>query len=302
MKYKGKELKEITTPQIIDPPKKMIVWGDCVEPEVQFVYAIVRTKNGKTQAIGDWRWEHCAEIPEEPKPRRATNRELAKWIPQYGEWTYEYDDAKTVYHEFSYKELDREKLVVEKIYIRRWEDTEWHEPTVDYMGIEDSALCGSKMPYFTEPNYFKKTEVKIGNQTWMNKNLDVDDGGEGIFYNEENGEYYYTWDAAKRIADKIPGWHLPSKEEWNELVKFTGYDATNLREKSWEGTDKYGFSAGLAGYCGQCFYNVGYVSFFWTSVPDGDNAIARYFDGGTRVHQKSYPKYFGFSVRLVKDK
>ena len=189
------------------------------------------------------------------------------------------------------------------------------EPTVDYMGIECSNVTPDAFEddrpiaeadlytrAISDNAFFKKNEIKIGNQVWMNKNLDISDGDEDIYFNKDNGEYYYTWDAAKRIADKIPGWHLPSRKEWYELVKTTGNDSTNLREKSWEGTDKYGFSAGLAGYCCQCFYNVGYVSFFWTSVPDGDNAIARYFDGGTRVHQKSYPKYFGFSVRLVKDK
>lgn len=25
-------------------------------------------------------YRHCAEIPEEPKPRRVTNRELSKWF------------------------------------------------------------------------------------------------------------------------------------------------------------------------------------------------------------------------------
>lgn len=299
MKYKGKELKEITTPQIIDPPKKMIVWGDCVEPEVQFVYAIVRTKNGKTQAIGDWRWEHCAEIPEEPKPRRATNRELAMWLAQGKGEQFE---GGCVIHRHSYLPDNTNKEVGDGFMIRKWEDMEWHEPTVDYMGIEDPALCGSKMPYFTEPDYFKKTEVKIGNQTWMNKNLDVSDGGEGIFFNKDNGEYYYTWAAAKRIADKIPGWHLPSREEWDELVEATGNDAANLREKSWEGTDKYGFSAVPAGNWYNGFYGVGSYADFWTSEPNGSNAWNRDIDTGASVNENNYYQYHGFSVRLVKDK
>ncbi len=138
MKYKGIELKEITIPQVFDPPKEMLVWDnsyDCKAPYVRTVYAVIRIVNGTTEVVvaDRCRWQHCAEIPEEPKPRRATNRELAKWISQYGELTY---DANTVYHEFSYNEPDREKPVVEKIYIRKWDDTDWHEPTVDYMGIE----------------------------------------------------------------------------------------------------------------------------------------------------------------------
>lgn len=64
--------------------------------------------------------------------------------------------------------------------------------------------------------------VKIGDQTWMSKNLAIDDGGEGIFYNSNNKEYYYTWDAAVRIAKAIPGWHLPSCEEWNTALEVCG--------------------------------------------------------------------------------
>jgi len=35
MKYKGKELVEITTPQIFDPPQEMLVWNDTflIEPK-----------------------------------------------------------------------------------------------------------------------------------------------------------------------------------------------------------------------------------------------------------------------------
>ena len=298
MKYKGKELKEITTPQIIDPPKKMIVWGDAVEPEVQTVYAIVRTKDGRTQAIGDWRWEHCAEIPEEPKPRRATNRELAMWLAQGKGEQFE---GGCVIHRHSYLPDNTNKEVGDGFMIRKWDDTDWHEPTVDYMGIEDPEQC-VKMPYFAEPDYFKKTEVKIGNQTWMNKNLNVDDGGEGIFYNEDNGEYYYTWEAAMRIADKIPGWHLPSRKEWDELVEATGKDAANLRAEIWEGTYKYGFSAVPAGLWNNEFLNVDSGASFWTSEPCGSYAWSRYIDTETRVLDYYYNQCYGFSVRLVKDK
>lgn len=210
-------------------------------------------------------------------------------------------DTNTVYHEFSYNEPDREKQVENDILIRKWEDTDWHEPTVDYMGIEDTKLCG-KMPYFNEPNFFKETEVKIGNQIWMNKNLNVGDCGEGIYFNKDNGEYYYTWDAAKRIADKIRGWHLPSREEWDELVEATGNDAANLRAESWKGTDIYGFSAVPAGYWSKGFYYACSYAYFWTSESDGSRAWHQLIDAGTSVYESNNIKYDGFSVRLVKDK
>ena len=60
--------------------------------------------------------------------------------------------------------------------------------------------------------------VKIGDQIWTSKNLEIDDGGTGI-YRVDNvttpggtnfgTQYYYTPEAAKRIADTIPGWSIP---------------------------------------------------------------------------------------------
>jgi len=387
MKYKGKELKEITTPQVFDPPKQMFVWedvADCKAPYVRTVSAVIRTINGTTQVVGDCslRWQHCAEIPEEPKPRRATNRELAKWLAQgKGEWGISkcgvIDKAEIGwFYDTGYENQTLQSV----LRVRKWDDAEWHEPTVDYMGIEDKqvntktiarydvtdkygnqysvrftenglkvfptpvsiekseeiiSLACKQFPELangntttfdhnatsecidgerkiveadlwnracSDENYFKETEVKIGNQVWMNKNLDVSDGGEGIFYNEENDEYYYTWDAAKRIADKILGWHLPSRKEWYKLVKTTGYDSTNLRAKSWNGTDKYGFSAVPAGLWYNGFSTVGSYAYFWTSEPDGSNAWDRYIGTGTSVYEGSNSQYLGFSVRLVKDK
>ena len=311
MKYKGIKLKAITTPQVFDPPKQMFVWDNdvkCGVPLVQTVYAVIRTVNGTTQVVGagSLRWSHCAEIP---KPRRATNRELAKWLAQgNGE---KYEDEWT-FHVHPYLTAEANIEVIDKIKVRKWEDTEWHEPTVDYMGIEANLafapnmtaewIDGELLPKaYSDPDYFRETEVKIGNQIWMNKNLDLTDGGEGIYFNKDNGEYYYTWDAAKRIADKIPGWHLPSREEWNELVEAVGNDAANLRIESWKGTNKYGFSAVPAGHWHNKFYTVGVIADFWTSEPYGSYARCRGIDSIDVYESNSY-KDSGFSVRLVKDK
>ena len=66
-------------------------------------------------------------------------------------------------------------------------------------------------------NFNPKT-VTIGNYIWMAENLAIDDGREGIFYNPENKEYYYTWDAAKRITYKLEFWRLPSSYHWNKAA------------------------------------------------------------------------------------
>ena len=93
--------------------------------------------------------------------------------------------------------------------------------------------------------------IKIGNQTWMLKNLDVDTFRNGDAIPEvktayewehkgENGEpawcYYdndpsngkifgklYNWHAINDSRGLAPqGWKIPSKKDWNTLVKNLG--------------------------------------------------------------------------------
>ena len=140
MKYKGTKLKEITTPQVFDPPKPMFVLDNyvkCDVPLIHTVYAVIRTISGTTQVVGTGsvRWLHCAEITEEPKPRRATIRELSKWLAQ-GNGEYK-SGIGLILTSFSYDNSWKMDEPVDNAYtVRKWEDTEWHEPTVDYMSIE----------------------------------------------------------------------------------------------------------------------------------------------------------------------
>ena len=36
----------------------------------------------------------------------------------------------------------------------------------------------------------------------------------------------YTWQAAVKAANEIDGWHLPSKQEWQELIELCGPDSS----------------------------------------------------------------------------
>lgn len=79
----------------------------------------------------------------------------------------------------------------------------------------------------------------IAGVTWMNHDLDYDDGGTGImrvdkpvyyydYYSAENADpvtlrvdlpgpvYYYNLEAANRIANKISGWHLSTVWDWDQ--------------------------------------------------------------------------------------
>ena len=137
--YNGMELEEVTEPQIFDPPKKCVVWSDNVRPHERNVLAIlprvyyrVMVEFGST---GVTQCQHCALLPDTPKPRRATNRDLSRWLAQgNGECLGSQDDADTAWN---YPMESSNAPLREGAKVRKWSDTEWHEPTVDYMGLEE---------------------------------------------------------------------------------------------------------------------------------------------------------------------
>lgn len=82
-------------------------------------------------------------------------------------------------------------------------------------------------------------EIQIGNQIWASKNMAVTDWGDDIkvmnpidssalymtavknLSSQYSTEYYYTLDAAKRIAAaNYPGWHVPTMEDWTTLMEY----------------------------------------------------------------------------------
>lgn len=152
--------------------------------------------------------------------------------------------------------------------------------------------------------------VKIGAQTWTAANLDIDDGGEGIYKNPDNNETYYTWDAAMRVAESIPGWHLPSAIEWNEAAlacgaterPYTGNSNRNDYRDVQELKDELGVKpAGRR--VNSSFNDVGRNAYFWTATESSTaSAYSRFFSAGTLMDSYSnYKTSFAYSVRLVKD-
>lgn len=75
--------------------------------------------------------------PEEPgKSKPVTNRELARWLAQGNGEYYAYDcDGWESYRCIEYQ-YEKDNLTVSKVMVRKWEDTEWHEPTREYMGLD----------------------------------------------------------------------------------------------------------------------------------------------------------------------
>lgn len=148
MKYKGIELKEVTEPQLFDPPKDMFVWDDNDDddeswsPSQASVCAIVRHREYPVITVGAY-YRHCAYYPE-PKP--VTYRELARWLAEgNGEVNDDLNDEGAIHTSQYYWKGQENDAVGDSIRVRKWDDTEWHKPTREYLGLEDCPMCGRKL-------------------------------------------------------------------------------------------------------------------------------------------------------------
>ena len=116
-------------------PRMMWVWNSNVENKVQakVIYVI---KSDEYPVITDndvdlLRYKHCAEI-EEPKTRRMTKKELARWLREKPtrEFKYSSSISCSVYSTYIYDEDDEEEEVRKDVVIRE-DDSEWREPLVE---------------------------------------------------------------------------------------------------------------------------------------------------------------------------
>lgn len=93
------------------------------------LYPIVALTEDSTILVG---YKHCAEI-EEPKTRRMTNKELARWLREKPtrECTRRNDtDDRLVYSIHTYLKIYANEEVDDCILIRE-DDGEWQEPLVE---------------------------------------------------------------------------------------------------------------------------------------------------------------------------
>jgi uncharacterized protein (TIGR02145 family) len=219
-------------------------------------------------------------------------------------------------------------------------------PYVEYDSIKDSR-----------DGHVYKT-IKIGDLTWMAENLNYYDKDnlslkdKSWCYNTDVDEdvscavvgRHYTWaaaiDSVKLATDadnpldcgygkecELPGkvrgicplgWHLPSEDEWNDLITFVGKNSTTGKElksqtgwntKGKQGLDTYGFSALPAGYISEEGYadGVGARAYFWSSTDKCETGVSYMmllFDSDEVYMREScgyMTKEFRMSVRCIKD-
>ena len=171
-----------------------------------------------------------------------------------------------------------------------------------------------------EINGKKYKTVKIGEQIWMAENLADPDSG--VWYNNDQATYeplgygkLYTWAEAEAIANNVPGWHLPTKNDFDVLVNTVGGTATagtKLKSTSgWNddgnGTDDFGFNAKPAGLgaVNEYFTESGNYAALFDGLNNLDSNIVDHFGlsksssqitgGSGRINNTLD------SVRLVKD-
>jgi uncharacterized protein (TIGR02145 family) len=171
--------------------------------------------------------------------------------------------------------------------------------------------------------------VEIVGVTWMAENLNIETADSWCYGNNPDScvKYgrLYTYDAAVSACELLgSGWHLPSREEWQELVRAVdpnaqltngGWDDNNVAGRKlkstsgWynngNGTDSLGFSALPGGYrySDGGFYNAGYIGYWWPATEYGSSyAYTRdMYYNVDYVNENYYDKSYGFSVRCRRD-
>jgi len=158
--------------------------------------------------------------------------------------------------------------------------------------------------------------VNIGGKTWMAANLSYKSpiGKSGCYdKNPDNCRKYgglYDWHTAMKVCPE--GWHLPSNQEWNDLVTAVGNGAAGKLKAigGWDkyrnGGDDFGFSALPGGRRDSegSFGDIGSDGYWWTATVDSEDGSSAYrwkigydYDIGERNNDKNNC----YSVRCVQD-
>lgn len=135
MKYKGIELVEETKEQIFDKPQKMVVW-DNDEGNAGVVKVLAIISHREFPVITEISsWKHGAKIPEIPEVL-ATHRELAKWLAQ-GNGEMRSGNLTMTFTNLAYDFSMADDPIGDHAIVRKWDDTGWHSPTREYLGLEE---------------------------------------------------------------------------------------------------------------------------------------------------------------------
>ncbi len=182
----------------------------------------------------------------------------------------------------------------------------------------------------------QKSEVIIGAQAWMAKNLEIttfrngdtipqaasDEAWTIAGQNKQpaycyNGETYgklYNWYAVNDPRGLAPeGWHIPTDAEWTQLSDYLGGEgvagkkmkSTSGWNNKGNGTNESGFNGlpgGFRNYIGSFYFQGNYGS--WWSASEGNTVFAYYrglYHDDDYLFRNDNLKEKGFSVRCLRD-
>ncbi len=142
----------------------------------------------------------------------------------------------------------------------------------------------------TDPRDGQRYEaLLINGNFWMTQNLNYDTGEGCWFYDDDpkNGEKYgrlYTQEAALKACPS--GWHLPSKKEWHDLIKYFGNPFRFFSEHGGKAAYRRlidygnsGFNAQLGGNLSRNgkYQDLGEYGNYWTSTNYSESYASMYF-------------------------
>ena len=153
-------------------------------------------------------------------------------------------------------------------------------------------------------NAQKYKSITIGNQVWMAENLKTPVEGSEIYHHNVSYEQkygrLYTWEASLSVCPQ--NWHLPTSDEWEELIKYLGgADIAGKRLKT--GGDS-GFNAVLGGFSNTGGFQLfNFYGTYWSSTEfSNTHAWYVYFTSSQDIVTKTYfTKKYELSVRCIHD-
>lgn len=220
-------------------------------------------------------------------------------------------------------------------YLLRWTVTNGSEEKFSDISIKIIGFIDSR-------DSLKYKVVRIGSQIWMAENLKaikyndgeqiplVTDGAEWInkytpaycWYDNDSSLYaqtfgaIYNWYTVNTEKLSPIGWHIPSDDEWNEMVEYLGGDSiagSKLKETGnlhWtdsniDATNETGFSALPGGYRATDgnFYHIGLKEHWWTSTLFSSTHSVKIDINGENgiVNSGNGNKIGGVSIRCILD-
>ena len=181
-------------------------------------------------------------------------------------------------------------------------------------GAQTAKRTAAEMGTFVDPRDGSEYKTcKIGNQFWLAENLKFElDSDDCVAYDEDYqyfDKYGYLY-CENGLEAAIPeGWHLPTRKEWETMVRFAKKDSrckdvlSVIASEEWieSSSDKYGFSmvAGGIGNCSGDFELLDYSAHFWVSEGDARYDSVSFEEGSDGIDDEETLLYA--SVRLVKN-